>query len=511
MDRRKFVKSAVIGSMGAVTASSFGCSRFGLSKKQTKQAVGSSKPLATVVDLNIDETATPTLYNGTTSKIKLLSLQEEREPVFNTLIATHVKVEINDKEVELISGSYRLPVTVEGVQIDVPTVYNYMKDSSSDRWGLKKSARIRLWPEGSPWIEPGKFKYPVKQRWAASRTWFSNEPVSPRVIGKVYYHSGMDIGGVDGLTEVISATDGKVISLGNEIDGEKHPAIRPRYDVVYIEDYHDRVYRYSHLSSIDPNLVCGEKVKMGQRIGFIGKEGSSGGWSHLHFHIESLQPSGLWSVEDSYPYLWQSYIEEHDPAVIAVARPHIKTLPGKTVLLDASRSWAKSGIESFSWQFMDGSSGDGAMVTRSYDRPGTYSEIVKVTDNKGNFDYDFIRVVVYPEPLSESNANFVHSVPRVHAAYHPTFNIKPGDPVIFRSRGFGPPISGGIDIYDFGDGSPKVEVPSNIDSAQHAANGYGTILHHYKKPGHYIVKVNRIDNETGNIGIEHLHIIVDGD
>lgn len=68
--------------------------------------------------------------------------------------------------------------------------------------------------------------------------------------------------------------------------------------------------------------------------------------------------------------------------------------------------------------------------------------------------------------------------------------------------------AGGDDIYDFGDGSPKVKVPSNIDSDYHAANGYGTIVHHYQKAGDYILRVDRIDSKTGYSGTQNLHIVV---
>jgi hypothetical protein len=93
----------------------------------------------------------------------------------------------------------------------------------------------------------------------------------------------------------------------------------------------------------------------------------------------------------------------------------------------------------------------------------------------------------------------------LHAAYAPTFGIKPGDPVVFRSRGFG--AGAGNDVFDFGDGTPPVPVPSNIDSAQHAANGYGAVIHHYRQPGHYIVKVERKDEATGHVAMQHLRVL----
>ena len=126
-----------------------------------------------------------------------------------------------------------------------------------------------------------------------------------------------------------------------------------------------------------------------------------------------------------------------------------------------------------------------------------------MTDAAGNFDYDFATVKVHAGAAPDGTA----SVVRVHAAYSPTFGIKPGDPVVFRSRGFETPA--GADIFDFGDGTPKVPVPSNIDSAQQAANGYGMVTHHYQKPGHYLVRVERRDQEKGWLAVQHLHVVVE--
>lgn len=507
LNSRKFIKKIVMCLAYAYLATSVVFPKYRVSPSLNSY-INFNEPIVRVVDLNIGESVNITLYDGKKSQVKLLSLEEDRDPVFNTLISTRVKVEINDVQADLISSSYQLPVMVGGVQVDVPAVEGYMKDASTDFWKLKKSARLRLWPADTPWIKPGSFKYPIKQQWCASTTWYSNEPISPRVAGKVYYHSGMDFGAVDGLTEIVAATNGKIITLGDEVHEDPHPAASPRYDVIYIEDSRGWIYRYSHLSVIDPNLHLGDNVMMGQRLGYVGKEGSSGGWSHLHFEIQSIQPSGMWAVQDSYPFLWQSYIAEYNPKILAVARPHVKTLPGKTIVLDASGSWAKAGISSYEWLFMDGTREFGEKVSRVYEDPGTYSEILKITDLDGNIDYDFMRIEVYPMAQAHTDKVISLSIPRVHVAYSPTFGIKPGDPIIFRSRGFKLSNEGGVDIYDFGDGSPKVEVPSNIDSAQHASNGYGTIVHHYKKPGNYIVRIDRIDEKTGYMGSQHLHIIV---
>lgn len=465
-----------------------------------------AKIVPSTLDLDVGESAQARLHDGTTATIKVTGVRLHHESVTQMIAKVVVAVEVNGARAELVSGGYRLPQLVGGVQVDAPAVGAFMKDSNYDWWQLKKAARIRVWPAGSPWIEPGTFGYPVRQRWFATRTWFSNEPVSrrPKPGGLVYYHAGMDIGATDGLTEVIAATDGSILTLGDVSATPKpHPAAQPRYDVIYIQDERRWVYRYSHLSAFDPALQAGGRVRKGQRLGYVGKEGGSGGWSHLHFHVESQLPSGAWGVEDSYAFLWQAYREQYDPPVLAVARPHLMALVGETVTLDATQSWAKRGIRSFEWTLLEGGKATGPTVKRTYERPGTYSEVVKVTDHAGNADYDFATVKVFTGAAADGTA----SVVRVHATYSPTFGIKPGDPVVFRSRAFatGP----GVDVHDFGDGTKKIPVPSNIDNAQHAANGYGMVVHHYQKPGQYIVRVERRDEPTGATAVQHLLVTVE--
>jgi murein DD-endopeptidase MepM/ murein hydrolase activator NlpD len=462
--------------------------------------------LVRTVDLDLGETQSVTLSNGSTAVVKLLQVDVTREPVTRMLEDLTVSLEVNGERVTLRCGNYQLPVQAGGVQVDTTAVAPLTGDSNFDWWKLKKAARVRLWPANSPWIEPGTFLYPIKQRWFGSTTWFSNEPVSrrPGPNGKVYYHAGMDIGAAEGLAEVVAATDGVLVSVGTErAPGTPHPAAQPRYDVVYVVDGRGWAYRYSHLDVIDPALKPGGRVKMGQRLGYVGKHGSSGGWTHLHFHVESVQPSGEWGVQDSYAFLWQAYRAQYDPALIAVARPHRSTQVGGVVTLDASRSWAKQGVRSYKWTLSDGTTAEGPTVRRTYAKPGTYSEIVAVTDNAGNVDYDFALVRVYAGVRADGTA----SVVRVHAAYAPTFGIKPGDPVVFRSRGF--EAGAGNDVFDFGDGTKPVPVPSNIDAAQHAANGYGAVIHHYRKPGTYIVKVERKDEATGHVAMQHLRVVVE--
>lgn len=91
--------------------------------------IGGNNPIVRVVDLDIGENANIILHDGSKAQIKLLNLEEEREPVFNTLAGTRVKVEINGVKADLECKSYRLPVPVGDLQVDVPAVIGFMGKS----------------------------------------------------------------------------------------------------------------------------------------------------------------------------------------------------------------------------------------------------------------------------------------------------------------------------------------------------------------------------------------------
>jgi hypothetical protein len=270
--------------------------------------------------------------------------------------------------------------------------------------------------------------------------------------------------------------------------------------VIYLLDERGWYYRYSHLFSIEAAVKPGARVKLGQKIGVLGKEGGSGGWSHLHFDITRKQPSGKWGIEEGYAYLWEAYQRRHKPALSAVARPHQVGWSGDTLTLDGSRSWARSGkIARYDWTFSDGRSAKGPKVERTYDKPGSYSEVLQITDDKGNVDYDFAVVQI----LNKKQPKNVP--PTIHAAYGPGFGIKAGDPVTFKVRTFR--TTDGFELWDFGDGSPKVKVRSDGNVKPLAKDGYAVTTHRFKKAGHYVVRVERT-NDRGETAIGHLQVRV---
>ena len=466
------------------------------------------KPLVRVVDLDIGETHQITLHNGDKATVILLELSEKRDSVRNAVRRAQVKVEVNGQTTSLVSSTYHLPTAIGGVQIDCPVTKGYIQDSSkANAWGLDKDVRLRLWPADSPWIRPGTFIYPVKQKWFASDTQMANVPCYVNACDipgrkSIYYHYGLDFGGSEGMVEAIAATDGLVVSAGdNVLEGHKDTPVKPRYDVVYILDNRGWYYRYSHLEMIATPVIPGKHVKIGQRIGLIGKEGGSGGWSHLHFDINCRQPSGMWGTQNGYAFIWQAYQQQYNPEIIAVARPHHLVYTDETVQLEALKSWCRTGqIAKYEWTFCDGTKEKVDTVKRVYERAGQYSEIVKVTDSAGNVAYDFAVVYVIDRKHPE------RVPPAIHANYYPTFGLRAGDEVTFKVRSFA--TRHGKEVWDFGDGSAPVKVQSDGNADQHNPEGYAITRHRYRKAGDFIVTVRRSD-EHGYEAVGHLHVHID--
>jgi len=466
---------------------------------------GAPRILHRTVDLEVGEVQKVSLSNGKVAQIKLLDLREQRDEICGAVRQAEVRVEVNGQVTNVTSGTYHLPVRLGMVQIDCPVTKGYL-ERAGDRnpWGLLKAARLRLWPAGSPWIDPGSFVYPAEQRWFAGDTQMANEPVfvdGGDLPGKqeIYYHYGLDMGGSEGLVDVVSATDGVVTVSGNDMLAGQ-PADIPgerRYDVVYVRDAREWYYRYSHLKFISPAVRPGARISRGQKIGVIGKEGASGGWSHLHFDISARQPSGRWGIEEGYAFLWQAYEHEHPRHLVAVARPHVLVWTGQKVLLDGSRSQGK-GLRQ-EWMFTEGGSASGERVQHTYEMPGNYSEILKIEDASGRVDYDFAVVQVidrgHPEQLP----------PTINANYAPTFGIRPGDPVVFKVRTFRDQASEAT--WDFGDGTPAVRVKSSASADPHAPDGYAEARHVYSAAGHYLVCVEP-ENTNGVRAVARLQVRV---
>src|SRR5262245_47138288 len=75
------------------------------------------KPLFLTVDLDRGEQEEVELSGGTKVKVKLVGVEETRDTLRSALRQARVNVEVNGQPVAVVSGNYRLPLTVAGVQI----------------------------------------------------------------------------------------------------------------------------------------------------------------------------------------------------------------------------------------------------------------------------------------------------------------------------------------------------------------------------------------------------------
>ncbi|MDP8257615.1 MAG: PKD domain-containing protein [Candidatus Alcyoniella australis] len=459
-----------------------------------------------VFDLRIGESVQVEFQGRDPIEIELLQVQSEFDDKRGALRRSLVQVAVNGTALWIESGNYTLPISINGVQLDCPVTADYYANSNEDRWGLQRDARLRVWRDGCPLFCADDFYYPLpQQRWMENRTQAGNEPTDDYLpfMRSIYYHSGVDLGGVEALDTVAAATAGLVVLAHGEVlpGYEQTPAQleqhmgRDRIDVVYLLDDRGWFYRYSHLYGAFPEVRIGEQVVAGQPIGLLGKEGSSGGWSHLHFEIICEQPSGLWGTEAAYAYLWEAYLEQHDPRLIAVARPHRYGVPGDLIELDGSRSRSMAGqIVEYRWHFHDGQIASGQRVSRVYDQPGFFTELLQVRDDQGNTAFD-------PAVVQIVHRNHLPLYSYLHAAHYPSQQVRAGESVVFKARLIG--IGGGSEVWDFGDGSPL----ANTESDSSPVGGYAQIEHSYDAAGDYLVRVQRV-NKRGEPSIVRLWVRV---
>jgi murein DD-endopeptidase MepM/ murein hydrolase activator NlpD len=456
-----------------------------------------------VVNLAIGEAYTYTTQQQVEKKITLLALRETRDRFRDAVRWAEVDLDVNGQPVTVPVALYTLPVVVQDIKVDVPVSKGYIgKSSHGNVWGFPadKDIRLRVWDADQPLLEPGTFCYPVQQRWFASDTQMANEPcyvdaAEDPTSKTVYYHYGLDFGGYDRMIPVVAATDGQVISVAGEtLPGmkEKCPNLSPRYDVVYIMDKRGWYYRYSHMDKILPHVQLGSEVKMGDWIAILGKEGASGGWSHLHF-----EPNGTEGAEagliNGYPFVVEAYLNAHPNALLANARPHRIAAAGEPVVLSGEHSICQGGeILSYAWDLTNGEKAEGPTVEMTYDKPGVYSEILRVKDNRGREDVDFAVVQVF---AADNQGEALP--PAVNVTYWPTFGNKPNSEVFFKARTFR--VQGGKELWDFGDGT---------HGETESLNEYATISHHYKEPGMYIVTVQRT-SDNGYTAMARVKVIVE--
>ncbi|MBM4083777.1 MAG: metalloendopeptidase, partial [Planctomycetes bacterium] len=362
-----------------------------------------------VFDLAVGESAMAALRDGNRRRVTLLAVNEPRCRVRGVIRGPSVTVDVDGEPAEVPSAEYHLPQVVKGLKVACSVTRGVAEavGRHQDVYALDKDARLRCWALDEPLFGPTPLVYPAKQAWFASMTQMANErcyvnacelaPTKPT--DYIYHHYGLDIGGHDRAVPIVAARSGRVVVRGEEkapdYNGEGGEV---RYDRVVIRDDAGWwCFLYSHLDMIAPGIKLGGHVEAGDPVGVLGKEGSSGGWSHLHFGITGPQPSGRYGQVEGYPLLVEAYLHEHPGALLACARPHRVAAPGETVALDGSRSVCDgTRIRAFRWTLHDGETVDHVRAVRTYPNEGMFSEMLTVTDERGRTDVDFCVVQILP-------------------------------------------------------------------------------------------------------------------
>jgi murein DD-endopeptidase MepM/ murein hydrolase activator NlpD len=444
-----------------------------------EQAAGIKYSTQRFVYLDIGESYTFQLKNGREKQVSLLSVKEYEDPVIHLMRRADVKIEIDGKPIELTCAPYVMPTRAEGLMVQA--------DTTSAWLDIPKRVQFSLWDASVPIVDTNLFCFPLPGYHLFSHgVQAYNEPVhlghrdgDPQ--GQCFYHNyGIDLAGYESRQKVLSSINGVVVQVNREQGS------------LSIRDDHGFILNYGHLDSILSVIEVGSPVRQGQWIGMLGRRGASGNFSHLHvgaYLSESAMNMDRFQRNlNLYPWLVAAYQKENGTMLCAVARPHKTVLTGDRVLFDGSNSMSfKSNIVSFKWEFHDGTSVNGPMAEKVYDKPGCYISALWVKDNRGVVDVDFCKVKVFSQSAPEG------VIPTLFVTYYPSAEVCVDEPVNFRIWPQGMEVEH-IQI-DFCDGTILQDYHS-----------YSAITHKFRKPGIYVVTV------TGTAGklpvMQKLKIVV---
>jgi len=430
--------------------------------------------------LNIGETISFRLADGRLKWIRLVSVNEEKDSVIHLIRRAEVRLEIDGEPLDLPCGPYVLPIEKDGLRLQVDTTSGWLQ--------MGKRVQLSLWDAEDPIVDTSLFFFPIPNyRLFSQDTQSYNEPVhlgdgdgDPK--GQRFYHNyGFDMAGFEGRDRVVSPIEGKVI------------AVRPDIGWVAVEDEHGIVIDCGHMDSILPGIEGGVAVKRGQEVGIVGRKGPSGNYSHLHLGLylsrkdfEADRPCRNLNL---YPWILTAYRASTGVPLIAVARPHHTAITGERVVFDGTNSAAFKGkIVSFRWEFPDGTIAEGPVATKIFSRPGAYSAILRVEDDRGGRDFDICRIRVYSARQPED------MLTTLFFTVSPSLGVRPGSSVHF--RGWPQGGDAGPIRLEYGDGT----VRENYEP-------FSDVEHRYGEPGAYVVTVSA--ETDGRPAMTKLKVVVE--
>jgi murein DD-endopeptidase MepM/ murein hydrolase activator NlpD len=371
--------------------------------------------------------------------------------------SAEVVVDVSGRRVTLLHRPYQMPVTVHGLRLYVETIREWAENAGiADLRDVRKAVRLSAVAAGEPW-GPATLVFPIKEyRWrsaAYNNTWSSLVPYN-----QLYYHRGEDYGAIPDRLDVVAPFDGTVTATPGPAGDGKSNEIR-------IRNAAGITCRISHMNTetFRPGHPVGTPVAAGTPLARTGMtwDGRKSQENDPHCHVELMHGDTKLA---SFPYLTEAYLRDYPDPVLAVAGGYAFTVAGRAVVLDGSRSLARSGRRAgrHTWKLHDGRVVAGARVTVPYDRPGLYTEELVVTGPGGATDRDFVQVRVYERGRG-------HDIAYGWAYHAPVRGIRPGTPVLFWNRlvGVQTPVT-----VDFGDGTPPEPTGRETTHAYRSAGRY---------------------------------------
>ncbi|RLF42245.1 MAG: hypothetical protein DRN18_02660, partial [Thermoplasmata archaeon] len=193
---------------------------------------------------------------------------------------------------------------------------------------------------------------------------------------------------------------------------ENHPPSAPSKPSGPTSGYVNQSYYYS-TSSTDPD---GDLL----RYIFDWGDGTTTEISDLKPSGETVTSSHSWSQPGTYQIKVKAIDIQNaesnwsEPLTVTISSPTAQNLPvaifsapdsavvNQTITLDASQSRDPDGnIANYTWQFGDGSTAYGVIVTHSYSEPGNYTITLTVIDNDGLSNSTSKQIEIQPDSDSD--------------------------------------------------------------------------------------------------------------
>ncbi len=410
--------------------------------------------------LDVGATHVFTLKNGRQCRIRLDAVTERSDSVINLVRSADVTLTIDETRMALVCEPYRMPIERAGLRLAV--------DTTSAWTAIPGRVQLTLWDASDPIVDTSRFVFPLPNyRLFSQGTQGHNEPVhlgdrDGDPAGQRFHHNyGFDLAGFEGKEPVVSCIDGTVLHATAE-DG-----------TLAFQDAAGLVFMYGHLASMLPEIKPGAKVARGAPVGFVGRRGGSGNFSHLHvglfLNAEDFRADRPCTAFNFYPWLVESYRQATGAKLMAVARPHIAALTGEKVKLDGTRTLV-FGAKIFAprWELPDGASVADVRAETTFDTPGTYAIALWVEDSRGLRDVDFATVRVYTRDKHED------TMPTLFLTYTPSRTVKVGDELLFR-------------LWPQGGEVTAIRLDFGAEGAVEKVEPFTTVPHRFKTSGLHIV------------------------